>query len=117
MTSSLDKSIRIYQLPIFWPSEIIRRSKNKNSKNLIQENTSNYHSTPTQQTEENNLENSDNELEENVIHQPIITANNDLIFNDEDIADVARRFNKANLPELLEKQVWCEDLDGWDNDY
>jgi hypothetical protein len=35
LTSSYDNSVKMYQFPIFWPAEMIR--KNKNAKTLLEE--------------------------------------------------------------------------------
>jgi hypothetical protein len=35
ISSSLDSSVKMYQFPIFWPAEMIR--KNKNKQHLIEE--------------------------------------------------------------------------------
>ena len=37
ITASLDKSVKMHQFPIFWPSEMIRKSSQKNKVHLIPE--------------------------------------------------------------------------------
>ena len=87
MTLSQDKTIKIFQLPIHWQSEMVRKAKHINSKTLI-----NYNKFP----------------EESKNNSSVIDNLND----DADNYNIEGKIE--NLPELTEKEIHSEDLDGWE---
>jgi hypothetical protein len=88
LTVSLDKSIKLHQFPIFWPSEMLRKSSHKNKVHLIE---------PSEKT---------NETVE------IITTNDDEL--KENISSSREIFITDEWRELTLKEINCEDLNGWD---
>ena len=103
LTVSTDKSIRLHQFPIFWPSEMIRKSSMKNKIHLI--------------TEEGKEAVKDDLIEE--------TREGLLKEEDLEIQNTKEEGLKSKLDLLLQNQINkdltnveinCGDLDGWDAD-
>ena len=97
LSISQDKSIKLHQFPIFWPSEIIRKQKSKNQKSLFNINDKESKSSEL-------IQNSNDD--EN--------TNNSDIYRDGTQSKLSIKRPKANLTESESK---CHDLDGWDNEY
>lgn len=87
LTVSLDKSIKLHQFPIFWPSEMLRKSSHKNKIHLI---------IPTEKGIETN--------------ENVATIESDL--NVDKMNEVDNKLEETR--ELTEKEINCQDLDGWD---
>jgi hypothetical protein len=88
LTASLDKSIKMYQFPIYWPAEMMRKKPNKKKADYDEE---------KELMDEGNTNNQSEEIE----------ADGD-IKSEEDV--------KRQKIELSEREMFSEDLDGWDVD-
>lgn len=101
LTLSQDKSIKLFQFPIFWPSEMLRKSKYKNKISLIK---GEYDIDSTERTSSvfcpSRLSNEGDQTE----HSELMESDIQKIY------PVLK-----NLDDLTEKEINCEDLDGWDN--
>ncbi len=84
----------MYQFPIFWPSEMIRKSKFKNQKSLV----------VSAKTKEN--EGRDNSAGENNSKKEF----------EENISNTERDLNLSKITKVSQREIFCEDLDGWDCD-
>lgn len=138
ITASHDKGIKIFQLPLYWPSELVRKYKSKNNKKILLANT-NYKNEEKDSNNEfekssEKLENEENpfvEKTENIINQEA-NKKNENIKNKEDANENKEDANieatedddflilksVAKLKhELSEHEKNCEDLHGWDEDF
>ena len=109
VTASQDKSIKLFQFPIFWPSEIIRRSTRKNKISLIASKM------------DDNKENSDEEKEKFAeIRNKFGDENEQTLDGKEKEENNAHYKNekimekKKELKKLNDEEINCFDLDGWD---
>ena len=109
VTTSQDKSIKLFQFPIFWPSEIIRRSTLKNKISLItskseilkenhNEEKENCAEIKNKFRDENDQSVESTEIEESYSHDK-----NEVVLE-----------KKKELKKLNNEEIDCFDLDGWD---
>ena len=127
ITASHDKSIKLYQFPIFWPSEIIRKSRNKNKITLIEGSSStishsttlaNEHSKDKPEAVDEKPLEEDNKIvpvfehfkQENTLEDE--NGKNVLENLDDHKMQITKK--KKNLRELYDDEKNCLDLDGWD---
>lgn len=52
ITGSHDKGIKVFQLPLYWPSELVRKYKSKNNKKLLLAKSSNAENQEKDETED-----------------------------------------------------------------
>jgi hypothetical protein len=142
----------MFQLPLSWPSELVRKYKQKNQRKILMNKMNSQNRLLREDTEmqrnsydndnenykenniiednkfideknylrkgnENRLKNQDSEFvseNKSILDQEIeIEKNYDLI-EDEDDFIIGRKLKKMN--EITEKERYCEDLHGWDED-
>jgi hypothetical protein len=139
LTASNDKTVKMYQLPIQWPSEIIRKYKGKNEKTLLMTSSSKSvakeedgvsRSTIYPEEEEKSYipveEYKEREYDTQIKNNTEIENNHLVNENDH---NESNPFEKAEVDDTtsissskkLKEQVvlrekYCEDLDGWDYD-
>jgi hypothetical protein len=108
ITASHDKSIKMYQFPIFWPSEIIRKYKNKNKVTIIKEKEKILPPSDDTNTITDNNTHSELEKENTIITEESLPI-------EEKPAKILIKREMENLPDLTEREINCLDLDGWDS--
>jgi len=140
ITGSLDKGIKIFQLPFYWPSELVRKYKSKNDKKILLSNINYIEDKNTGEEEfekaleklendevknKNPFENENDKKSEKINKEENLKNNNDKEENklddnietteDEDFL-ILRSVAKLKH-ELSENEKNCEDLHGWDEDF
>ena len=151
ITGSHDKGIKVFQLPLYWPSELVRKYKSKNNKKILISNlttahqekeenqnfekalekledeemrtenkspfgeekiesNNNYKSEGEKENEEaNNTNDNNNNMEENKGESNFDTTEDDDFLILKSVAKLKH--------ELSEREKFCEDLHGWDEDF
>lgn len=130
ITASHDKSIKLFQFPIFWPSEIIRKSRNKNKITLIEGSSSAISHTTNlanelskeepEAVDEKSIEEDhkivqvfENFKQENTLDD----ENGTKILEDLDAHRMQIMKKKKDLRQLNVDEKICLDLDGWDTNH
>lgn len=124
---SHDKSVKLYQFPIFWPSEIIRGSRNKNKISLI-EGKDDVNKEDDEEIKRNEaavgkenvdalvITRSDNDIEIREKYRVENKTEIDKNENEEEKYSLIQE-KKKNLRKLNEEEIYCFDLDGWDTSF
>lgn len=145
LTGSYDKSIKLFQLPLYWPSELIRKYKSKNSKKILfntrqieeEENLSKPEANEMTEQKEYYQKNKNsaemNTLNKHMADENKIKCENNLNEAENPSGNSMKDDSKAENVEdddylisksiaklkyeLSEREKICEDLHGWDEDY
>lgn len=119
----MDKTVKMFQLPLTWPSELIRKYKSKNNKRILLSNVDNRDEYIDSTDFEKALDNLDKdekmfEKDENNKDNNEINLNSKdekhQTIEDEDFL-ISKSLAKIRC-DITEKEKSCEDLHGWDDE-
>ena len=121
ITLSEDKSLKMVQLPVYYPDQMLKNEKyekkhlDKSIEKLFGLNTNKNNNKINEYENNNNDEFNNNDNNDNSFVIGNLFGDNQSNSNDEKIQNSNKKIRSKNQP-LSENEIWSYDLDGWSFD-